>query len=102
MEEETPKSPENSGEAKEHLHEWKNLEPGKWRCTICQIEGIGPVKYAKCLVCGYPAALHLGGPDDHGYPYLPVTDEDIEMWRKAGDSEYTIEKRVLLRGKETK
>jgi len=98
MAEETPKSPENSGEAKEHQHEWENLEPGKWRCTICQIEGIGPVKYAKCLVCGYPAALHLGGPDYHGYPYLPVTLEDVEMWRKAGDSEQAIMSRIAARG----
>ena len=92
------KSPGNSGEAKEHLHEWKNLEPGKWRCTICQAEGTGPVKYAKCLTCGYPAALHLGGPDDHGFPYVPVTNDDVTLWRKAGDSEQAIMSRIAARG----
>ena len=75
MAEENPKSPENSGEA----------EPKKY--------------VSKCLVCGHP--WHAD-PDDHRHPVLPVTDEDIDFWRRAGDSEYTIEKRVLLRGKETK
>lgn len=72
MAEETPKSPENSGEA----------EPKKY--------------VSKCLICGHPVHAEF---DNHPSPVLPVTDEDIEMWRKCGDSEYVIEKRVLVRGK---
>jgi len=74
MAEETPKSPENSGEA----------EPKKY--------------VSKCLVCGHAMSVHGHEPDEHGYPYLPVTDEDVEMWRAAGDSEQKIMSRIAARG----
>jgi hypothetical protein len=94
MAEETPKSPENPD----------NPSPPKYR--------------SKCLVCGMGLAWHLrrglvrqihaeGGtaeadhPEDldaHRYPFEHVTLEDVEMWRKSGDSEQAIMSRIAGRG----
>jgi hypothetical protein len=74
MAEETPKSP-------------KNPESEK------------AVYVSKCLVCGHAMSVHGHEPDEHGYPYLPVTDEDVKLWTAAGDSPYAIEKRILVRGR---
>lgn len=78
MAEENPKSPENSGEA----------EPKKY--------------VSKCLICGYPYSEHdpagTGEPGTHRYPFLPVTEADLAMWRKCGDSEQAIMSRCASRG----
>jgi hypothetical protein len=73
MAEEIPKSPENPESEK-------------------------AVYVSKCLVCGHAMSVHGHEPDEHGYPYLPVTLEDVEMWRKSGDSEQAIMSRVAARG----
>jgi len=110
MAEETPKSPENPLKAEV----CECTRPGPFTrdniCTKCEKpylkspENSGeaePKTYAlKCLICGHPhTTADMASLDAHVYPVLPVTEEDIEMWRKCGDSEYVIEKRVLARGK---
>ena len=74
MAEENPKSPKNPD----------NPSPPKYR--------------SKCLVCGHAMSVHGHEPDEHGYPYLPVTDEDLKLWRACGDSEQAIMSRVAARG----
>jgi len=71
MAEETPKSPENPD----------NPSPPKYR--------------SKCLVCGHHHPEDL---DAHRYPFEHVTLEDVEMWRKSGDSEQAIMSRIAARG----
>ena len=107
MAEETPKSPENPLKAEV----CECTRPGPFTrdnvCTKCEKpylkspENSGeaePKKYvSKCLVCGYPVDRHVDL-DAHIQPYLPVTDEDVKLWRKSGDSEQAIMSRVAARG----
>jgi hypothetical protein len=109
MAEETPKSPENPLKAEV----CECTRPGPFTrdnvCTKCEKpylkspENSGeaePKKYvSKCLVCGYPHSDHLiEDLGKHIYPYLPVTEADLAMWRKAGDSEQAIMSRCASRG----
>lgn len=108
MAEETPKSPENPLKAEV----CECTRPGPFTrdnvCTKCEKPYLkspeNPLKekavyVSKCLVCGHPMSTHdPGGAGYHRYPILPVTSDDVTLWRKAGDSEAAIMSRIAGRG----